>query len=92
MEEDELVVWHHGLKGHEFEQSPWDKKDREVLCAAVHEVTKSGSWRSDWTKTITKSSQNNFISMLCQQGLILDIFREDKLFIMSKKFDGNMNY
>ena len=30
--------------------------------------------------------------MLCQQGLILDIFREDKLFIMSKKFDGNMNY
>ena len=29
--------------------------------------------------------------MLCQQGLILDIFREDRLF-MSKKFDGNMNY
>ena len=43
MEEDELVVWHHGLKGHEFEQSPRDRKDREVLCAAVHEVTKSGS-------------------------------------------------
>ena len=71
----------------------WDiEKDREAWCAAVHEVTKSRSWLSDWTKTVTKSSQNNFISTLCQQGLILDIFREDKLFIMSNKFDGNMNY
>ena len=26
-------------------------KDREVWCAAVHEVTKSQTWLSDWTTT-----------------------------------------
>ena len=28
-------------------------KDREACCAAVHEVTKSRTWLSDW-KTATK--------------------------------------
>ena len=29
-------------------------KNREVCCAAVHGVTKSRTWLSDWTTTITK--------------------------------------
>ena len=28
-------------------------KDKEACCAAVHEVTKSWTWLSDW-KTVTK--------------------------------------
>ena len=41
MTEDEMAGWHHGLSGHEFEQTPGDVKDREAWCAAVHGVTKS---------------------------------------------------
>ena len=34
----------------------WDiGKDREAWCAAVHEVAKSQTWLSDWTKTTTKT-------------------------------------
>ena len=42
MEEDEMVVWHHGLNGHEFEQAHHQQMvmDREARCAAVHGVSK----------------------------------------------------
>ena len=36
--EDEMVGWHHGLNGHEFEQTPGD---REAWHAAVHGFTKT---------------------------------------------------
>ena len=38
MIEDEMVGWHHWLKGYEFEQAP---EDGEAWHAAVHVVTKS---------------------------------------------------
>ena len=38
--ENEMVVWHDWLNGHEFEQT-LIVKDREALCAAVHGVIKS---------------------------------------------------
>ena len=41
MAEDEMVGWHHQVKGHEFEQTPGDSKDREAWCAAVHGVSMS---------------------------------------------------
>ena len=31
-------------------------KDREAWCAAVHEVTKSQTWESDWTTTTTTTA------------------------------------
>ena len=40
----EMVARHHRLKGHEFEQTLGDLKDREAWRAAVHGVTKS------WTR------------------------------------------
>ena len=47
--EDEMVRWHHRLNGHEFEC--WELViDREAWHAAVHGVTKSWTWRSDWTE------------------------------------------
>ena len=48
--EDEMVWWHHWLDGHEFEQPPGVGDGQEAWCAAVHWVTKSWTWLSDWTE------------------------------------------
>ena len=48
--EDEMVGWHHWFKGHEFEQAPGVGDGQEVWCAAVHGVTKSQTWLSNWTE------------------------------------------
>ena len=42
MTEDEIVVWHYRLNGHEFEQAPGDGKGQGMWCAAVHGVTRVG--------------------------------------------------
>ena len=49
--EDEMVGWHHRLKN-EFESAP-GVGDRDAWRAAVHEVTKSRRWLSDWTDWLT---------------------------------------
>ena len=41
MTEDEMVGWHHGLHGHEFEQAPGVGDGQEAWHAAVHGVEKS---------------------------------------------------
>ena len=46
---DERVGWHDRFHGQEFEQTLEIVKDREDRRAAVHEVTKSGTWLTDWT-------------------------------------------
>ena len=55
MTENEMIGWHHWLDRHEFEQAPWDVKDRDAWCAAVHGVTVSQTWLSDWTKNLKRS-------------------------------------
>ena len=48
--EDETVGWHHWLNRHVSEQT-WEMvKDRKAWNAAVHGVTKSQTWLSDWTE------------------------------------------
>ena len=51
--EDEMVEWHHWLKGHECEQLWEIVEDRATWCAAVHGVEKSWTWLSNWTTKTT---------------------------------------
>ena len=48
--EDKVFGWHHWLDGHGFESKLQELlMDREAWSAAVHEITKSRTWLSDWT-------------------------------------------
>ena len=54
--EDEMVGWHHQFNGHEFGQTWGDSEGQKSLShAAVHGVTKSSTWHSDWKTTIPTS-------------------------------------
>ena len=46
-----MFGWHHGLSGHEFEQTPGDREDRGAWHVAVHGVAKS------WTRLVTEQQQ-----------------------------------
>ena len=51
--EDKMVGWHHRLNGHGFGWLQGLVMDREAWHAAVHGVTKSRTWLSDWTELNT---------------------------------------
>ena len=51
--EDDMVGWHHWLIGHGFEQIQETAQDREAWHVAVHVVTESQTWQSDWTSIAT---------------------------------------
>ena len=48
--EDEMVVWHHRLNGHEFGGLQELVMDREAQRAAIHGVTKNRTRLRDWTE------------------------------------------
>ena len=52
MTEDEMVGWHHRLNGRELSKLWQMVKNREAWPAAVHGVTKSWTWLSNWTTNI----------------------------------------
>ena len=47
--ENEMVGWHHWLKGHEFEQAPGDGEGQGSLECCSPWCSKSWTWLSDWT-------------------------------------------
>ena len=47
---DEMIGWHYWLNAHEFEQAQETAKDKEAWRAVVHEVEKSWTLLSNWTK------------------------------------------
>ena len=50
MTEDEMVGWHHWLNGHDLSKLRELLMGREAWRAAVHGVTRSWTWRSNWTE------------------------------------------
>ena len=55
MTEDEMVGWHHGLNGHEFEQAPGDREGQGRLACCSPWSCKE----SDMTEQLNNSSSNN---------------------------------
>ena len=49
--ENEMVGWHHQLKGHELEQTPRDSEGQVAWRATVHGAAKSQTQLSGWTTT-----------------------------------------
>ena len=47
--EDEMAGWHHWLDGREFEWTP-GVGDGQAWRAAIHGVSKSRTWQSNWTE------------------------------------------
>ena len=71
--EDEMIGWHHQLSGHEFEQTQEVVRNREAWHAAVHGVTNSRTWLSDWTTTKLISAKNKqtmsfFLNVACDSA------------------------
>ena len=54
--ENEMVGWHHQLDAHKLKQAPGGGDGREAWRAAVHEVTKSWTWLSDWIEQWSKDT------------------------------------
>ena len=50
MIEDEMAGWRHQLNGHEFGWTLGVGDGQEAWSAAIHGVTKSRTWLSDWTE------------------------------------------
>ena len=48
--EDEIVVWHHRLDGHEFGQTLGVGDGQEAWHAVIHGVTRSWTRLSNWTE------------------------------------------
>ena len=55
--EDEMVRWHHRLKGHEFEQTPRGSDGQEAWHAAVHVAAESQIQLSDLGTTKTQETR-----------------------------------
>ena len=54
--QDEMVGWHHRLKGHEFEQTPGDGEGQGSRACCSHGITKSQTRQSmRWLDGITDS-------------------------------------
>ena len=58
--EEKMVGWHHGINGHEFEQTPENSEGQGPWCS-VHGVTKSQIWLSNWTATATIGLAKKFV-------------------------------
>ena len=59
MREDEMVGWHHQLKGHEFEQAPWVGvgQGNLVCCSPWGRKESDTTERLNWTELINLVSQ-----------------------------------
>ena len=70
--DNEMVGWHHQLNVHEFEQTLGDGKGQEAWHAAVHGVTNSWTWVSNWItiKNKLKLLGSKWFALLSSKYLI----------------------
>ena len=64
--DDEIVVWHHWLDGHMFEQAPGVGNGQGSLCAAVHGVAKDQTRLRNWTDLNTRVEMEKRKSMVTE--------------------------
>ena len=62
LDEDEMIRWHHLLKGHEFEQTLRDGEGLEGLVCCSSLGHKSWTRLSNWTATTCKMHVKNYAS------------------------------
>ena len=59
MTEDEIVGWHHGLNGHEFEQALGDSEGRGSLACC-------SPWGHKEPDTTERLNSNRFLGSICE--------------------------
>ena len=67
--EDEMVSWHRWLSDMSLSELQELVKDKEAWRAAVHGVTKSRTWVSDWTTTVGRRPLPTWASKREECGL-----------------------
>ena len=75
MTEDEMVVWHHRLNGHEFVQTLRDSEGQEAWHAAVPGVAKSQRQLSDWTTKESRTQREVGRSLMDKYLFYSDILK-----------------
>ena len=75
--EDEMAGWHQQLDALSLDELRELVMDREAWCAAIHGVTKSWTWLSDWTEylgiTCSPEMLNPFTLHLLYEGICFSV-------------------
>ena len=87
--EDEMVGWYHWPRDMNLNKFWETVKSMEAWCAAVHGVTKSLTWVSDWTELNLAKGTWEFFYNSCNSSANLRLFQNNNFF--KKELFGKKN-